>query len=543
MAAPLSQQAQPPVASPSAGDETAPQPAGSATVTTLQVNAAPTTFGQPLVLFAAVELLGPAIVVGKPIDFYLDDTKIGTSVLLIPDGPTKFRSFFPVSFLPQAGTHTVTARFAGSESEIPGLPSALPSTSEGTTIVVAQAPTQTTILESPTSPAAFAPIDVVARVSSAVPGLAGTAVLLADGSPVQTETLAADGTVRFEQAEVPWGVNELTVAYTGDASGNWANSTSEAVAYGAREIGTSANLSLSTHQLRAIDTVTAELEVRADGLGAHIDPRGGIEILVDGEVFYAEASSDDRDATQGDGVSRFEATLSGLTPGSHQVSARYLPAPGFGGAEIAPVELNVRAVETVLTPAESELHGTPAHPATVDVTVALAEEEPGTDPDPEPETVATRSAASAAPAEAFLPNGTVQVFVGDEPLGEPFVVTDGAGTTVLAGLPVGTHEIDLRFVPAEQGLLRSSATVTAIIVADETDGGTDGETDGGTDGETDGGTEGGSAVTPKTPSETSGGALAKTGGADQSGILLGGATLLLGAGAALTVARARRRNS
>ena len=537
MAVPLSQEAQQPVATPSAWDGRAPQPAPSETVTTLRVNAAPTTFGQPLILSAAVELLGPAMVIGKSIDFYLDDTKIGTSVLLIPEGPTKYGALFPVTFTPQAGTHTLTARFAGSESDIPGLPNALPSISESATIVVAQAPTQTTILEAPTSPAAFAPIDVVARVSSSASGVAGTAVLLADGSPVQTETLAADGTVRFEQAEVPWGVNELTVAYTGDVSGNWANSTSASVSYGAREIGTSANLSLSTHQLRAIDTVTAELEVRADGLGARIDPRGGIEILVDGEVFYAEASSDDRDATPGDGISRFEASLSGLTPGSHQVSARYLPAPGFGGAEIAPVELNVRAVETVLTPAKSELHGTPAHPATVDVTVALAEEEPGTDP--VPETVATRRAANAAPADALLPNGTVQVFVGDEPLGDPFVVTDGAGTAELAGLPVGTHVVDLRFIPAEQGLLRSSATVTATIAADETDGGTDGETDG----ETDGGTNGGSTVTPKAPGKTTGSALAKTGGAEQSGILLGGAALLLGAGAAFTLARTRRRNS
>ncbi|WP_125099300.1 Ig-like domain-containing protein [Leucobacter chromiireducens] len=507
----------------------------SETATTLSVDKMPATYGDLLTVSATVELLGPSIIIGKPIDFYLDETKIGSSVLLLPRSSTKVSSIFPVSVMPGAGSATLTARFAGSESDAPGLPGALPSVSAGTTITVAQAPTQTAIVEMPDAPAAFTPIDVTAQVTSPTPGISGTAELLADGSPVQRAAVAADGAVRFAQADVPWGVKELVVAYTGDAAGNWAPSASEPAKFGARVHGTSAQLSLSALQVRALDTVTAQLAVRSTEPGSRIDPRGGIEILVDGEVFFAEASSDDRDATPGDGISRFEASLSGLTTGRHQVSARYFPAPGFGGAEIAPTEVNVRAVETVLTPAQSELRGTPAHPATVAVSVSILEDEPG--PDPEP--AARRDGANAAPAETLHPSGTVQVFVGDEPLGEPFMVSDGAGTSALAGLPVGTHEINLRFVPAEQGLLRSSATVTAIIAADEPDRGTDG----GTESETDGGTDDGATVAPETQGAKAGSALAQTGGAEQAWILLGGAALLLGAGAVLAAAGARRRSS
>ena len=492
--------------------------------TTHEIVTAPATYGGYFVGGGAVQIEGSADVGGKTVQYLIDDTVVGESPLIYA-GSGQFVPLLRLTTQPGAGEHTFSMRFPGAPATA-HFPAVAPSQSEPTSFTVAQAPTTTVITSAPTTMTAFSAIDVTATVKSTsqgVSGVTGTATLLADGSPIQSADLAHNGSVTFSGAEVPWGTSALTVAFTGDAAGNWATSVSEEAAIIIEPLGTSGTLSLSSHHIRAIDEVAVALEVRAGGLGSQVDPRGGIEIFLDGQSVYAETSADDGSAMPGDGITRFDVVLSDIAPGEHIITASYMPTPGFGAAEIAPVELTSSAVGTSLAPASDEVQGTLENPAVIDVTVGLAEPESdddGTD------VGFTRSAAASGgpasvspkmPTESFAPSGTVQAFIGDRPIGDPFAVTDGSGRGTLAGLSSGTHEVELRFIPDIPGLLPSSAAVTVKVAAANTPGST--------------------PVSTPRPSA----ALAQTGGPAQAGLVLGGAALLLGAGTALTVARLRRR--
>ena len=494
----------------------------------------PKKYGDFGIFSATLTPTGP---IQEPLDVRVEFILDGELLITLPMMPWPmdgtFVTFIPATLAPSAGTHTLVARF-------PGTASAPASESEPFTFTVAQEETSTQLVSPPSAATAFTPIDVRAQVSSGLPEYVdGSVELLADGAPIGTAELDATGEALFSGVEVPWGTTELSASYVGGPSGNWAVSASEASPISVDALGTSAELSLSAQRIRAIDTVTASVEVRVNDSASRVDPRGGIEISVDGEPVYTEVSSDDRDAPPGDGVVRFDVELGDLAVGDRVVTARYLPAPGFGDAESLPMDLTVSAVETAIAASASEVRGTPAHPARVSVTTELIESDTdgeGPRADARPARSLLRADApdsSDAAAPVFAPSGTVQTLVEGEPFGEPFAVRDGAGSGLLAGLPIGTHEVELRFVPDTQGLLPSSTFVTATVAADpDTDGG---GTDG-TDGK--GGTSGKGG---KAPAGTDGAKLAASGSELQNGALIGGAALLLGAGAALGIARQRRR--
>lgn len=477
-----------------------------------KISMLPTTYGDLFVATGAVHLDGPANLSGKMVQYLIDGVVVSEAALIY-GGSGKFVPLMPFLIQPDAGEHTFSMRFPGAPATA-DFPAVAPSQSEPTAFTVAQAPTTTVITSAPSTMTAFSAVDVAATVTSARPSsgqISGVATLLADGAPIQSEGLASDGTVTFAGAQVPWGTSALTVAFTGDAAGNLATSVSAGSPINIAPLGTSGSLSLSSDRIRAIDGVVVGLEVRAGGLGSQIDPRGGIEIFIDGRSVYAETSASDSDPTPGDGIARFNVTLGDITPGEHVITASYMPAPGFGAATIAPVTLHASAVGTVLTPTITEVHGTLTQPTIIDVAVGLDE---------------PVSTSAQLATQQFAPGGTVQMFVGSNPIGDPFAVTDGVGRGTLSGLSAGTHEVELRFIPDTPGLLRSSASVTVKIAADKTPDTTPDQ----------------SEQPSETPAqtETHTAALAQTGAEEQAGLLLGGAALLLGAGTALTVARLRR---
>lgn len=478
-----------------------PESVDVTTTTTLSLESSPAVYGDLAVFTAVVEIDGPYDLSMRLIDFEVDGTPAGQSVLIYIGGG-RYGTIFPFFSSLAAGTHSVIARFDGVSDGDPTTPDALPSVSAPIQITLGRAATRTEIVSAPSPVRAFAPIDVTAAVSASAVGFDGSAVLLADGGPLMYADLAADGSVRFDQVVVPWGSAELTVAYLGDTAGNFALSTSDPLAIEVTAIETATALGLSRTEVRADGTVTLSATVTNVDPADSADPRGEIEILFDGEVVYSVPAGHDIDPETDDGEARFELDATDLLLGEHLVSARFVPAPGFSASVSGQQSLRVVGIETSLVLSADEVTGTPSRPAFVEIT-------------------AHESGQSAVPftmmAVAVTSNGDpvdgyVQAFVGSDPLGDPVGVSDGRGRIELTGLGVGVYQVELRFTPAEQRMLKSAATVTVTVAADS--GSNDGR------------------VRPN--------GLSTTGGPGPLPLVFGAVVLLLAAGALWGAARRRR---
>lgn len=494
-----------------------PGPGEVATRTNLSVLTAPTTYGDMLTVTASVALDGPANLSGQSVAFEVDGVTVASSVLIYT-GSGRFSTLFPVSLVPAAGGHEVVARFAGIADADPMTMDALPSVSDPVTLSVSQASTTTTITSAPSTVRAFVPVDVEATVKSRSTAPGGSAVLLADGSPLMYASLATDGTVLFDDVVLPWGAEQLTVAYLGDVDGNFAMSTSGEHAVAVTAVETATTLELSSTGIRADDSVTLSATVTTTQLGVSADPRGAVEFLLDGDVVHTVPAGMDSDPEVDDGEARFEIEADTLPIGTHSVTARFVPAPGFGASMSDAAELDVRGVATALTASASRVSGTLANPASVDLTATV-------------DGAKTRRAATGDPVD-----GHVEAHLGADPLGDPLVLIDGAGTLTFPGLPVGTHEVTLRFVPESTAMLESSTTVTVTVTEDVPPGGDD-EPAPSDDEPAPGGDEPAPGHDEPAPSDE--GVLPSTGG-DSSGMLLLALSLIVGAGAMFAIARMRR---
>ena len=541
-----------PAPAPAPAPASAPAPSalaaaeGIPTSTVSELFLQPASYGHGLSVTGTVTLDGPAFIMGAPIHLLVNGVVAGTGVLIYI-GEGKFWSLIPAADPLPAGTHELVVSFPGSSSGIPGMQDALPSDSAPMTITIAQAATTTAITSAPASVPAFTPVDVAAQVTvddvmrSGMSALNGSAALLADGAPVATAALAADGTVAFDDVVVPFGTTELSAAYLGDDSGNFAVSTSGASTIEVTELATDTELALSETRVRAGDPVTFTATVRNISEANLVDPRSGIEFLVDGEVVFTEVSADDPDAAPGDGSTQFAVTLTDTPLGQHDVTARFLPVPGFTASESEALSLQVEGIDTALTPKVSQLRGTLEHPAVVEVDVSALPPVSMTDLLSADASASAASVGAAALAAPLVPaadapstgpvlDGYVQAFFGDQPIGEPFPVENGAGSGPITGLGLGTHQVELRFTPATYGLFSSSATV--VVTVDASPAPKPGPTPTPTPGPVPAPGGGGQAA-----------GLAATGGADASAWGLAALGLLAGAGALLTIAGRRRHGA
>lgn len=496
-----------------------PGPGQALSRTHLNVLTTPTTYGDLLIVTASVSLDGPANLSGKTLSFDVDGVTVASSVLIYT-GAGRFSTLFPASMVLDAGDHQLVARFAGVTDEDSSTMDALPSVSDPVAISVAQAPTTTAITAAPSAVRAFEAVEVTATVTSPVRGLSGDAVLLADGAPLMYAPLGAGGMVLFDDVVMPWGAEQLTVAFLGDLKGNFAMTTSAAHAVTVTAVETATALALSSTGIRADDSVTLTATVTTTEPGLSVDPRGAVEFLLDGDVLYTVPAGMDSDAESNDGEARFEIDADAVPIGAHSVTARFVPAPGFGASTSDAAELDVRGVATALTPSSRSVAGTPANPATVELAASVKGD-------------TTRVAAPGDPVEGY-----VQAHLGADPLGDPLVLVDGSGTLAFPGLPVGTHEVTLRFVPESAAMLESSATVT-VTVAEETPpgGGEDPAPGGGEDPAPGDGEDPAPGGGKPVPGED--GILPATGG-DSAGVLMLALSLIVGAGAMFTVTRMRR---
>ncbi|MBL3699528.1 Ig-like domain-containing protein [Leucobacter luti] len=388
-------------------------------------------------------------------------------------------------------------------------------------------PTSTTIASAPSEVRAHHPFTVTAQVVTpqADPDLApltptGEATLTADGLIIGSAVLDRFGRAAFSGVVAPWGTTKLAVHYEGDFNmttfTGFERSDSDPAEITMTEARTVTELEFSDDDLLAGE----ETVVRARVTGADLDgvpgpdvledPRGQIELLADGEPIGQISVAFDADPEAGDAEAVYTLGMDNLPPGAHSVTARFLPADGFAGSESAPVQLRVAPWDTTLTATPDAVTPKPGTPVTISLTAAAVAPDEHADTTVEPPVV----------------EGYVQAFVAGVPLGDPAMITGGAGEMTLADIPADAAELDLRFTPSMMALSGSSASVR-IELADET---------------TTPAAPGGGAAQPggtAKPGGTASEPLARTGAENSVHPLLGVGVLLVAAGAVLVLGRAR----
>ena len=490
-------------------------PSDVTTETTIHLENSPVAYGDLAMFGAKVRLDGPVALAAPRVNFEIDGEAVYGDYPLLWSGTDELATLWPHTSTLSAGEHSIVAKFPGIRSADPQQASALPSQSEPLIVNIAKATTSTEIVlvngagkgAEPQMIEAYAPVTVngtVLSTSSESPG--GEAVLLADGETIASSSIGA-GAVSFADVTVPIGTSALSIAYHGGNSGNYEASLSDDFPISIVDVPTVTSLEVVDSEVRADEPVLMTATVKKQGGEFAPDPRGAIEILFDGEVIDSVPAGMDGDEDTENGEAQYLIELSDLTLGVHQVSARFVPAPGFATSSSDETELTVRGIETVLTPSATELGGKANEQVSFSLTA---------------QTVAGQNIAPLAERSAQSPNvpagapvdGYVQAFVGGEPLGDPVMVENGAAEVTLPALAKGKHEIDVQFVPESQGMLKASATVQVTISVNG-DSGSGGKPNG----------------------------LSNTGGASPLPIVLGAGALLLAAGALIYAARRRERNA
>ncbi|QAB18093.1 Ig-like domain repeat protein [Leucobacter muris] len=428
------------------------------TSTSIATILAPTTYGNPSFFTVTVSLSGPAMLSGEPVVIEAGGVVVGSGTLGYA-GNGEFLALVAVVDL-AAGDHDLIARFAGKAGDASFPARALPSESAALPVTVAQAPSSTAIASSPAWAGAFAPIDVAAQVTSPTVGLSGRAALLADGVELASAELQPNGAVVFADVAAPAATADLTVAYLGDAAGNFAPSQSAAAPLVVVPHATTTTLTLSPTAAHVGDTVEFAVVVSNVDRSVPADPRGDVELLVDGVVAFTIPAADDLDPETGDGEARFSVDTAQLPFGEHEVSARFVPQTGFLDSRSATVALDVLSRQTRLAVSAELLRATPSRPAVVEVGVEPVMGDPGAQ---------GRQGVLAAPAapRAQPVTGSLQAFADGAPLGEAVMLDGGRASLTLEGLGVGSHRVELRFTSGVPGVLDSSAVVAVDVSADE----------------------------------------------------------------------------
>lgn len=416
-----------------------------------------------------------------------------------------------------AGVHRVAAAFTGSE------------TTDGTrtetqTFTVAQA-TTTTSLTAPDSGSSGTLVEASAQVTATAAGITGTVALLADDAVLTSATVDASGAATFPAVRIPAGTTALSAQYLGD--GNFSGSVSDASGYAVLDAETRTTLELSTSEAKFGTPVAFTATV--SNLSDEDDPLGEVEILVDGEVVATIPAGLDSDTVTGNAEAMYEMEVTGLMPGSHQLHARFVPAPGFAeSATATPQTLTVLAIDTRLSAQKAS--GTTKQPAVVEVEASLADDDAPVDGYVEAFVASSTQLADAAAAADDTLAAPPQDM---QPVGAPAAVENGTGAVELSGLPAGTHEVTLRFTPEAEGHLGASTTVQVKVTAADGEGGSGG---GGSSG---GASGNGTAAGNGSGTSAKPGSLSRTGSDLLPLGLTAGALILVGAAAALIAARRR----
>jgi hypothetical protein len=359
----------------------------------------PTVTGEAVDVTAAVSAVAPGA--GTPsgtVQLEVDGSPVGSPAPLVNGTAT-----FPAVTSLGAGTHTITARYAGDDS--------FTGDTDSLQQVVEQAGTTTTVVTSPEVTNEGTEFTITAAVVANAPASGdpdGTVSFTADGDPIGTAAVE-HGRATITSADLPPGNHAIAASYSG--SDDYAASTSDAVNHtvieGAAVVPTTLQLSSSKNPATYGELIAFTAQVAADDGTV---PVGGVQFSVDGTDVGGPVPV----AVDGLAVS---PALAAPDPGDHTVFASFVAGAGYSGSGSVLTQTVQDATVTIALSSSDEQSD---YGQGVTFTAQVTSDQVGTD----------------------APTGFVQFRVDGAPLGGAVPIHDGSATSPsVTDLAPGSHTV------------------------------------------------------------------------------------------------------
>ena len=389
-----------------------------ATSTYLASSVNPAAYGQTLTLVASIQPPGNGTATGT-VTFLDGATSLGT--VNVSNNLAQFS--VPTLSL---GSHTLTAQYSG-DTKFAG------STSAPITETVNPSVTTTTV--SPNiNPSNLGQSIVITAV--VVPSAGGTVtgtVTFLDGTSSLGTAAVSSNTAQLSLSSLSVGSHSITAKYSGD--GNFTASTSTAVTQTVNQASTATSAASNLNPAAFGQAVVFTATVQPNGGGTAT----GTVTFLDGTTSLGMATVSSNLA---------QLSLSGLSVGSHSITAKYSGDGNFTASTSAPITQTINQA-TATTIVASNLN-----PATFGQSVTFT--------------------VSVQPSTGGAPTGTVTLMDGTTSLASTVLSGAGNGQFTLGGLSAGSHSItgvyggDANFTASTSAALLetvNAASTTTVITS------------------------------------------------------------------------------
>jgi hypothetical protein len=394
---------------------------GATTTNMLISSPNPSNLSQAVTFTATVK---PASGTGVPtgtVTFLDGNTALGTATLT-----SGVASFITVALT--GGTHTITATYNGDATFAP-------STSPPVTQTVNKVGTTTAIVSS-VNPSVIgqaviftANVTVLAN-SNFTPG--GTVTFLDAGTSLGTGTLT-NGSASFTTSTLIVGTHSITAMYNGDT--NFTTSTSTAVSQLVNKVGTTTTLTSSANPSTVGQQVTFTATVAAMPSNSSTPT---------GTVTFFDAGTQIGTGTLSNGTASFTTTATGLTTGSHAITASYGGDATFAGST------SVTLVQTVNKAATTVALTVSPDPAGVGQSITFTATI----------TASPNSAPGATGSITFVADGGTVIGSG--------TITNNTASVTSSGLTLGTHSVVAQYLGDSNLTGNNSPAVSVPILQPST---------------------------------------------------------------------------
>lgn len=384
------------------------QTVNQATTTTAVASSLnPATFGQSVTFTVTVQ---PSV----------SGTPTGTVTLL--DGTTSLgTSSLPSGGIAQftvggwsAGSHSVTAVYSGDANFTASTSAPLVETvNQGST---------TTAISSSANPSAFdQSVTLTATVQSPAGTTAAGVVTFMDGSSSLGSATLSSNSAQLVVSALTVGTHTITASYAGGA--NLSGSTSTALSQVVNGASTTTSVSSSTNPSTFSQAVTLSATIQTAFGGSAT----GTMTFLDGTTALATVTVSSNAA---------QLSLSGLSAGSHSITAKYNGDTNFAGSTSAALTQTVNQASTTTAVVSN------TNPSAFGQTVTFT--------------------ASVQSSSSGTPTGNVTFFDGGTSLGSVSLSGTSAQLT-LASLSLGSHSITAKYNGDSNYTASSSASLTQSV--------------------------------------------------------------------------------
>lgn len=324
-----------------------------------------------------------------------------------------------------AGTHIITATYAGDTSN-------LPANSNSLSQVVNLASTTTTLSTSNASVLLTVPVTFTASVSGSSTATPTGNVIFKDGTAtLGTVALNNAGSASFTTSTLATGTHSITAAYQADA--NFAASVSAALTETVQKIATSTSVSANANPANAGAAVQFTVAVTAANSTSPNVPITGTVTLMEGATVLGTGTVTASGTNPAAGTATI--SVSTLATGSHAITAVYAGDTNYLTSTSSALLESIVLSSTTTVLKASTATAIANRPVTFTATVS------GT---------------------GGTPTGTVNFTEGGAVLGAG-TLTNGIATFVTSNLAVGTHIITAIYLGDAKDGGSTSNTVTVVV--------------------------------------------------------------------------------